>query len=843
MIPAVTNDTINSPRSSPNPPPPQQQPPVMTRSRPPSPKQPSTSCNTGAAKSVPIHCIVEQMSSPGNADSVCPSQHAAVTGAAAASVELDSYAIIPCSTLFNEIVRSALMKLGYSTTESMTAKGAIQVKNWKPLSFEQITDNPEATVEDILSDLTTVATLRIRIYSVVVKTNAATADVKDKLLQLLLTQSQGLLSNLGCPIDKDLLNLISQGDISSANIDDDKRLSFLRWYNEMLEKINHGKLRHYNNAEIPPLLPVFPKNSVVVPASSPESSPSKDAVDGAANNNNKHSSSPAMAAVSIHKTRFRTSFDPDLEIPRLQQWFQRNQHPTRDQMLRYLHELNALESRRGRKPLDLTNIIYWFKNARAAQRRACRNLELALDDGARLDDRTCLDDGANLDDGARLDDGTRLNGASTDDGTRRADGAQHEFIDDNDNLSVERHSPISLVTTRHSAPPGGRVICNGDSDAESKSGGGGAPATTDSTIPELPNKNAVYVVNPLIPDRIVANGCDAEFTTRREEALDMSRHGSPTRNDKTPPPVNRLNRSTPTINDDDEKEDENGRYNDDDDDFSDHSNEAIDMSTGGARESTWVDRSTSRLLDRSNGDRSSSVDSSTSSFPLETKPDLNTSSPSLSSHSSPSRLTNGATSVKAEPPDDGGHHHRDNDAFKAAFAAHAHLTSAAAAGLSMVQSSLGYHHHRLHLPQNHPHHMIAPFYGVMSPSLLSHHHHHHHQHGHPHHHNNQPQQQQQQHGTGVTTATGNSSASAAAEERRKRTRVFIDPLSEIPKLEKWFVEDTHPTAYMIEKYCDELNKSEYRQRFPRLEPKNVQLWFKNHRAKVKRARLESPTAV
>ena len=82
------------------------------------------------------------------------------------------------------------------------------------------------------------------------------------------------------------------------------------------------------------------------------------------------------------------------------------------------------------------------------------------------------------------------------------------------------------------------------------------------------------------------------------------------------------------------------------------------------------------------------------------------------------------------------------------------------------------------------------------------------------------------------------SSPMSAEERKKRSRVFIDPLSEIPKLEKWFAEDTHPSSYMIEKYTEELNRSEYRQRFPKLEPKNVQLWFKNHRAKVKRGRLE-----
>jgi len=80
---------------------------------------------------------------------------------------------------------------------------------------------------------------------------------------------------------------------------------------------------------------------------------------------------------------------------------------------------------------------------------------------------------------------------------------------------------------------------------------------------------------------------------------------------------------------------------------------------------------------------------------------------------------------------------------------------------------------------------------------------------------------------------------SAGELRRKRSRVFIDPLTEIPRLEQWFAIDSHPSSTAIERLTDELNRSAYRQRFPPLEPKNVQLWFKNHRAKVKRQSLES----
>lgn len=68
---------------------------------------------TFLGKSLPVHCIVEQIPGP----QAC-GQH----------VELDSYAIVPCDTLFNDLVRTALGKLGYSTSQILGAKGKICFK-------------------------------------------------------------------------------------------------------------------------------------------------------------------------------------------------------------------------------------------------------------------------------------------------------------------------------------------------------------------------------------------------------------------------------------------------------------------------------------------------------------------------------------------------------------------------------------------------------------------------------------------------------------------------------------------------------------------------------------------
>lgn len=103
------------------------------------------------------------------------------------------------------------------------------------------------------------------------------------------------------------------------------------------------------------------------------------------------------------------------------------------------------------------------------------------------------------------------------------------------------------------------------------------------------------------------------------------------------------------------------------------------------------------------------------------------------------------------------------------------------------------------------------------------------------------------HQTGLTIGNGslherdlsdfspsNGSASALDDRRMRRTRTFIDPTSEIPRLEQWFMMTSHPSRSQIERFTEELNKLEYRRKFPRLEAKNLQFWFKNRRAKQKR---------
>lgn len=70
-----------------------------------------------ATKAVPIHCLIEQLQQG------IGETHNSATSGHLTPVENDTYAVISGTTLFSEIVKTALLKLGYSLSEATGAKG------------------------------------------------------------------------------------------------------------------------------------------------------------------------------------------------------------------------------------------------------------------------------------------------------------------------------------------------------------------------------------------------------------------------------------------------------------------------------------------------------------------------------------------------------------------------------------------------------------------------------------------------------------------------------------------------------------------------------------------------
>ncbi|EDW82914.2 uncharacterized protein Dwil_GK21291, partial [Drosophila willistoni] len=377
-------------------------------------------------KSLALHCVVESVHSLHDyltIDSRQPWKRRP-------NIETDSYVIIAAATPWSEIVQTALQRLGYSQEVANTARGSLIIKHWKPIPLEQISDNPAIQVSDILGELTSMITLRIVILRA--KTSPL-GEIKDKLLKLLVLQSHAVLRSTGCALDEVTLSQICRSShqntyaMPGGDISDDLRRKFDQWWSNQLSPQATAmtpKMLPFMTATSavpvgagPNELVDFPvgdcSNEAAAAAAHAGSMGSREslllanetvaaahhpsAVQGGAggvaagpghhsgmlvhpsmhpamhssiHHHHHHGGSHAPPQYANQKTRMRTSFDPEMELPKLQKWFQENPHPSRQQIQNYVVQFNALDSRRGRKSLDVNNVVYWFKNARAAQKRA-----------------------------------------------------------------------------------------------------------------------------------------------------------------------------------------------------------------------------------------------------------------------------------------------------------------------------------------------------------------------------------------------------------------------------------------------------------------------------------------
>ncbi|CAL4099775.1 unnamed protein product [Meganyctiphanes norvegica] len=629
-----------------------------------SPKPPPVGKGPGGG-GIPIHVVVEGVP-------LC-SVEVGVAADLRGRVEVDTLALIPANTRFTDIMQAVLVKLQLQD-DIPNARGLLQLRNWRPMPLEQIPETEDKTVADILQDVVPIATLHIRIYSPW-KARCA-RDIKDRLLRLLLQQSHHLLVSAGCPLDEHLLTTLIRG---SGEVSEESARAFEAWW---AVHVAHAAARAHHQQQqqqqqqqqhTPTVTPTGPPPHLLAPQQHhlhPQLRPTHPLSLDKVLSDPLHPAMQSMGAgvFGPQKTRMRTSFDPELELPRLHRWFAENQHPTRQQIQHYVGELNALESRRGRKPLDVANVVYWFKNARAAYKRQ----EFRSINGLKSPphDETSVSD----------------NEDNHDQYPSMPVNLQHS--PPTSIASSEQHSQqLHLEGSNHQRTPSVDSLVKQEQDETHGGCGDNIDSVEGRTLGSIGGGGSEgHARSPCVTPRAIA-----------------------TMGDQHPPPPSSMESDVDMSEDEDD------------------------------------------IRSRDSGHNESRV-------------------------SPPSVISPSGLSLPPYPGIPGLGMQPGMD----------RLPYPVVPG-SLLQHSMMYMAH--YMPQ------VSPFSGGLATSHMP-------------------------------------------EERRKRNRTFIDPVSEVPRLEQWFAINTHPSHNLILKYTEELNRMPYRQKFPKLEPKNVQFWFKNRRAKCKRLRVQ-----
>ncbi|XP_050538554.1 homeobox protein dve-1 isoform X2 [Daktulosphaira vitifoliae] len=637
--------------------------------------------NSGDAKSIPVHCVVESI----NHVYQWSQKYYSTVNRSKGHVELDRFVIIPNNTAFRDLTEAALIRLGYSKDIAAASKGLVVLKNWLPLELDSIAEDPVLTVSDVLGELTTLATLRILVFR---ESKNRFTDLKEKLLKLLLVQSQTQLASSGCPLDEAIILQMMKVGQACPDIPEDLYKKFEQWWimqsSSVIPKIQQSVLSQS-------VRDLFYRNG-----SSPRQTNLQDNLSDCIISKNENKplglQSVTHNQFQAQKTRMRTSFDTELELPKLQAWFAENPHPSRQQIHQYVSELNNLESRKGRKPLDVNNVVYWFKNARAAQKRAEVRSTGPSANETNPSNNDCSVNGYCKSRSPSEHGGKSYSGqGSVSDAENDDDDEFEESRDEEDvkPMSPPSEQPISLTTH-------GR-FSNGDIESP----------RSQSRNSQLSSEHKVMVIKEEPPDKEKTTGLN------------------------------------------------NNNY-DDEEDFDE------DMEDDGSD-------AESCKQETSSPDQLSIRHSVTPTMFHGTPADLN--------------------------------------------------QSIVRPGFPIVPNSM-FNHSFMYMSQCLPGFNMGRRPQSDTPP---------------------PQSQQSQISSAANVAGLN--LSALAEERRKRNRTFIDPVSEVPRLEQWFEHNTHPSHSLIAKYTDELNRMPYRQKFPRLESKNVQFWFKNRRAKCKRLKMSLYDAI
>ncbi|XP_036830536.1 DNA-binding protein SATB2 isoform X5 [Oncorhynchus mykiss] len=203
---------------------------------------------------IPVFCVVEQAGSDGGMQR--EREREEVERKEGHREEHAEFVLVRKDILFNQLVETALLALGYSHSSAAQAHGIIKVGRWNPLPIHFLSDAPEATVADMLLDVYHMVTLRIQLQSFAKLEDLPSeqwnhATVRNALKELLKEMNQSTLAK-ECPLSQSMISSIVNSSYY-ANVSTAKCQEFGRWYKkykkikgDYLEKMWPGR----DNSEI-----------------------------------------------------------------------------------------------------------------------------------------------------------------------------------------------------------------------------------------------------------------------------------------------------------------------------------------------------------------------------------------------------------------------------------------------------------------------------------------------------------------------------------------------------------------------------------------------------------------
>uniref|UniRef100_A0AC34R5C3 Homeobox domain-containing protein n=1 Tax=Panagrolaimus sp. JU765 TaxID=591449 RepID=A0AC34R5C3_9BILA len=164
---------------------------------------------------------------------------------------VDTYAVVSGQTVLNQLVESVLNALGMAHLVP-DSRGLIQVNNWKPLSFENITDNPDEPIANLLKDINSSITLKILTKNSESPNTECIVDLKQKLLSIAVDRQPHLLTSSSGRQARDFIQQILNGD-DMQPLSAEQSQALQEWLEQIAKEEDDENKRRSQVSEIPRL--------------------------------------------------------------------------------------------------------------------------------------------------------------------------------------------------------------------------------------------------------------------------------------------------------------------------------------------------------------------------------------------------------------------------------------------------------------------------------------------------------------------------------------------------------------------------------------------------------------